>query len=124
VPQPPGWGTSAVYDQWVQDLLTVALICLASHRLTLLVIDDRITSRPRVWAQTKAEASYERRTGQRSGEEWLSWGGYLLNCPWCMGAWISAAVTVGTMLVASVPLPVLVWLTASTVTGLLPRAER
>lgn len=108
----------------MQDLLTVALICLASHRLTLLVIDDRITRRPREWLQDRAETRYEERTEISSSSEWLSWGGYLLNCPWCMGAWISGVVVAVTAQVASVPLPVLVWLTASTVVGLLPRAER
>jgi hypothetical protein len=107
----------------VRDLLIVAVIALATHRLTLLVIDDRITRRPREWAQGWFEDRYERRTGVSSSSEWLSAGAYFLSCPWCVGIWVAAAVTAGTSLVVDVPLPVLVWLTASTVTGLLPRAE-
>lgn len=109
----------AVYDQRVQDLLTVALIALATHRLTYLIVEDRITRRPRWWLQGKTEERYERRTGQRSEEEWLSAVGYLLSCFWCMGWWVGAVVVAVTAQVASVPLPVLVWLTASSVTGLL-----
>ena len=107
----------------MRDLLIVALIALATHRLTLLVIDDRITQRPRLWAQGRFEDRYERRTGVHSDQEWLSAGAYFLSCPWCVGIWVAAAVTAGTSFVVDVPLPVLTWLAASTVTGLLPRAE-
>lgn len=100
-------------------LLTVALIALATHRLTFLIVEDRITRRPRWWAQEKAEERHAARTGQVSEEEWLSGVGYFLSCFWCAGFWIGGAVTAVTAQVVSVPLPVLVWLAASTITGII-----
>jgi hypothetical protein len=103
----------------VDALLTVALICLATHRLTILVVEDRITARPRAYLQRRTESTYERRTGTVNDQEWQSAVAYLLSCPWCASIWIGAAVTAVTAYFTSVPSPVLVWLAASSVTGLL-----
>ncbi|MCW6003877.1 DUF1360 domain-containing protein [Micromonospora sp. CPCC 205371] len=48
---------------------------------------------------------------------------YLLECPWCMSAWIGAFVVAGVDLVTSLPVPWLVWIAASTVTGLIGNLE-
>lgn len=48
---------------------------------------------------------------------------YLLECPWCMGAWVGAAVVFVTDLFVPVPAPFLVWIAASTVTGLIADYE-
>jgi hypothetical protein len=48
---------------------------------------------------------------------------YLLECPWCMSAWVGGAVVLGADLCTSVPVPFLVWIAASTVTGLVGNYE-
>jgi hypothetical protein len=48
---------------------------------------------------------------------------YLLECPWCMSAWVGGLVVLGTDLCLSVPAPFLVWIAASTVTGLIGNLE-
>jgi hypothetical protein len=103
----------------VDALLTVALIALATHRLTLLVVEDRVTRRPRDFLQLRFERAYEKRTGTVSDQEWLSAGAYLLSCRWCMSIYVGGAVIAATAYFTSVPSPVLVWLAASSVTGLL-----
>lgn len=47
-----------------------------------------------------------------------SWQAYLATCVWCAAFYISAAVTLCTMLVVGVVIPVLVWLGAAAVAGL------
>lgn len=48
---------------------------------------------------------------------------YLLECPWCMSAYAGAAVVATTDLFLSVPAPFLVWIAASSVTGLVANVE-
>lgn len=47
----------------------------------------------------------------------------LLECPWCMSAWVGGAVVLVTSQIVSVPAPFLVWIAASAVTGLTANAE-
>lgn len=108
----------------MRDLLVVALVCLATHRLTLGVVEDRLTRRPRTAIQNHYERAYEQRTGRVDPDEWQSAVAYLLSCPWCMSIWVGGAVTAATVYLTSVPLPVLVWLASSSVTGLLGGQSR
>jgi hypothetical protein len=48
---------------------------------------------------------------------------YLLECPWCISAWVGGAVVGVTSQIVSVPAPFLVWVAASTVTGLVGNYE-
>lgn len=48
---------------------------------------------------------------------------YLLECPWCMSAWVGGAVVLVASQVVSVPAPFLVWIAASTITGLIGNLE-
>lgn len=58
--------------------LHLALILLATARLTRLVTGDQITERPRVWLTLKLE-----------GHPQLQ---YLLHCPWCASMYVGAVV--------------------------------
>ena len=40
-----------------------------------------------------------------------------VDCPWCLGFWLTGAVTLSVDACMSVPLPVLVWLAASGIVG-------
>lgn len=114
----------------MRELLTVLLVMLAVHRITRLVIADRIARAPREWLQNYFERQWTRRPGdieaqrQRrevvmNSDEWQSAGAYWFSCPWCVSIWVGAVVVVAASLTVGVTAPVLVWLAASTVTGLL-----
>lgn len=108
----------------MSEILVVALVMLATHRLTHLVVADRITRYPREWLQLRAERRwFERHPGASDGDEWRSWLGYMLSCPWCVSPWVGGAVTLGSMWTVGLPAPLLVWLAASSVTGLLASKE-
>lgn len=78
-------------------LLTVG----ASARITRIIVSDTITRtiRAKLWAWTggklrlmRMEENYENpdEDGTLVFDEWR-WS--ILNCPWCIGFWISLAVT-------------------------------
>lgn len=89
-------------------MVTVVLVCLAVYRITVFIAKD---------AFPPMQASRDwviRRAGEDSSVA------YLMECPWCVSIYVGAAVVAGTDLVGvSVPVPVLVWLVSSAVTGLL-----
>lgn len=92
--------------------MTVALICLAVYRVTRFVTADAFP------AMVTARESVARRWGDDS------WQTELAGCPWCVSIYVGAVVVVATILVGvSVPVPGLVWLTASAVTGLIAAFE-
>lgn len=100
-------------------MLTVILVCLATHRLTRLVVEDEIAKRPREAIQRAFERRAEARTGTVSPDTWQSKAAYLFGCPWCASIWVGGAVVLATALTVGVSLPVLTWLAASTVAGAL-----
>jgi hypothetical protein len=100
-------------------MLTVLLVVLATHRLTVLVVSDRILATPRDRLQARFERRAEARTATVSRDEWQSPFAYLLSCEWCASIWIGGLVTGLTALTVGVALPVLTWLAASGVTGVL-----
>lgn len=109
--------------------LLVLLIFLATHRLTRLAIADEV---PIVKAPREAAIKFLDPTPQQRSADPTAkghWGGtgralaYLLECPWCMSAYTGALVVIGTDLATSVPVPFLVWIAASSTTGLLANFE-
>lgn len=59
-------------------LLTVLVVVLATYRLTLLIVADNITKRPRRWLVDRAPSSRL---------------AYFITCPWCTSWWIAILVT-------------------------------
>ncbi len=107
--------------------LLVALLILATHRLTRLLVQDEL---PLVKIPRDRIANYFGRfdeagnlvAGRQLGR--VGWSiAYVFGCPWCMSAWAGALIIYLTCQVTSVPVPVLVWAAASTVTGLIASAE-
>jgi hypothetical protein len=92
------------------DALAAALtIGLASVGAWRVIAVDVITKPLRVWFfnETRDEAN-----GRLYG--WLKkW----YKCPWCAGAWITAAITIATDAIVGLPMPVLVFAAARYVTG-------
>ena len=94
-------------------VLVVVLICVATYRLTRLLVVDAF--RPLAALRDRIE----RRYGTESSVT------YLANCPWCVGLWMAAGTVAVVDLATDQPvvLPVLVALTASAVTGLVAAIE-
>ncbi|HPK13796.1 MAG TPA: hypothetical protein PLP55_14120 [Phycicoccus elongatus] len=66
-------------------MLTTLILCVfLTAQLTYLVVDSVILDRPRGWITERRDF-------------------YVLSCPWCLSAWVAAA------LVAFNGLPVLSW---------------
>lgn len=102
--------------------LLFVLIALASHRVTRLITRDEILSAPRDRVSMWLEHRKEARTGKVT-DQWQSRLAYLIGCYWCAGMWVSGAVVALTDLATSVPLPVLTWLAAATIVGLIADRE-
>jgi len=107
------------------SLLLVLLIFLATHRITRLTVADNV---PMVKIPRDAAIRYLDPTPQQVAINPMvkgHWGGtgralaYLLECPWCMSVYVAAVVVVVTDWCTSVPVPWLVWIAASSVTGLI-----
>lgn len=109
--------------------LTVLLIFLATHRLTRLAVADEV---PLVKIPRDAAVKFldptpqQRATDPTAKGHWGNTGralAYLLECPWCMSAYTGGVVVFVTDLFAAVPVPFLVWIAASSVTGLVANVE-
>lgn len=102
--------------------LTVVLICVATYRLTVLVVEDRI-GRPIVdpiqeWSERRWLDKHP--DGDRNSDQWQSPLAFFFSCPWCCSIWIAGIVVcVVDVWFEPVALPVLVALAASGVTGFL-----
>lgn len=57
-------------------LITLALLTLATTRVTRAIVNDKIAEPIRTWVV------------RRNGE--TGWWTYLFHCPWCMGWWLAA----------------------------------
>ncbi|WP_170006745.1 DUF1360 domain-containing protein [Bacillus fonticola] len=90
--------------------LTFLLLCLASFRLTRLLVFDQITGwlrRPFLdeWEETvdgKTDTYVQPRNG------WRGWVGELLTCYWCTGIWVSIGLYGGMVWLPNVMRHVLV----------------
>lgn len=109
--------------------LLVFLIFVATHRLTRLAIKDEvpIVKVPRDKAIRFLDPTPEMLAEEPGLKGHLGGKGealaYLLECPWCMSVWVGAVVVWATSQFTSVPVPLLVWLGASTFTGLVADFE-
>lgn len=115
--------------------LHAVLVCLAVYRLTRLLVRDRITEKARLavsrWACLRANPWAQTPEDRRllfndiaANIRPLPLLAYYVTCPWCVGMWVSALVIgVDALAYANPPYPVLLWLAASAVTGLLAALE-
>jgi hypothetical protein len=103
--------------------LTFVLLALAAYRVTRLVVLDDLTRPLRLSIEERHPAAASLAPGPAPRPYWLV---VLVNCPWCVGAWVCLA---GALLLRALglidtwSLVVLAWLAASTVVGLLSRLE-
>jgi len=121
--------------------MTVALVCLATHRATRLVTRDAIPifALPRQWIDARwgieeqdvrdlkraIKDEPELKTRLRIPNVFLRSLAYLVTCDWCTSIWMSAFITTFAMIFIGFTWPwwILLWLTASTVTGLIAQRE-
>lgn len=91
---------------WTREPVAVVLVALASYRLTRLLQLDSILDGPR-------NRFLDKHAADRLGE--------LVNCPWCLGFWVSLAVVLAAVLLPRrLWEPAVVTLAGSAVVGLLP----
>lgn len=122
--------------------MTVLLVCLATHRVTRFVTRDAfpLIAIPREWVDRRwgiDDADVARMREAKIGDpdgvgKYLKIPNifqrsfaYLITCDWCTSIWVSAGVTTLALIHTETTWPwwVLVWLTASTVTGLIAQRE-
>jgi hypothetical protein len=95
-----------VTRSWTREPLAVALVALAAFRITRLLQRDTILDVPR-----------DRFLDKHAADRW----GELVNCPWCLGFWVSVAVVLAaTLLPRRLWEPAVVALASSAVVGLTP----
>lgn len=109
--------------------LIVVLFVLATHRLTRLVIRDEVplVALPRDWIlDTFGRYDDEGKLtgGRRLGK--LGWAlAYVFTCDWCMSIWVGYGLLLVVWLTGvDMPVPWLVPLVASSVTGLIAEREK
>lgn len=86
----------------MSDLSLIALLSLATYRLTRLIVKDTL------WQETRRKIEFF-----ILGHEPRSWRDKLhelLTCPYCISVWLSAGVVAGADAYTSVPLPFLTFL--------------
>lgn len=69
-------------------VLTFAIDAVAVHRLTKLVIEDKITEELRAVLRDKFPPVRDKRTKQPR----LHMLNYLLTCPWCVSIWAAGFI--------------------------------
>jgi len=120
--------------------LLYLLIALAVHRLTRLITRDKfpLIAIPRYhvtnWLDPSDEyiVQWRAKHAGRPIEQHPPkphWGivgqslAYLWECDWCVSVWVSGGLVTALTHFVSVPMPFLIWLAASTVTGLIATHE-
>lgn len=102
-----GW---CVNTDWTRDPVAVAVLALATHRLTRMGLLDRVPF------GALRDRLINHKPDGRIAE--------LLTCPWCLGWWASVGVVLAaSLLPARIWRPVAVTLAASSVAALLPMGE-
>ncbi|MCX8045281.1 MAG: DUF1360 domain-containing protein [Anoxybacillus gonensis] len=86
------------------DVFHFFLLCIASFRLTRLLVYDRITSFLRAPFHDEFEQDGETYIVVK-GTGLKKWIGELLSCHWCTGVWCAALLYVGGIYVPNVVMP-------------------
>lgn len=77
--------------EWMTDPLDLAVNALAAYRLTRLITRDSLPPLPAL--REAVRERYDRLQDQRGRAETHPVA-ELIECPWCMGFWVSAGVAV------------------------------
>jgi hypothetical protein len=98
-------------ERW-PPALAVLVLAFAVHRVTRLLVGDKITEPLRL------------RLGVDRDGQYRPWIGYLVTCPWCVSVYVATAAVLAAALL---PWPVVAWpalaAACSSVTGLLAARE-
>lgn len=91
--------------------LLFLLMVLATYRLTRFAVEDTLIANQRIWVINKLMAGKTKRQKIKTGKAKIA---YMLTCPYCASAWLSAAMVIVVDQFAVIPLP---WLVAPAVWG-------
>lgn len=76
--------------------LDLALVGVATHKLSRLIAKDKVTSAIRAPFTSFQESAPQGEVDEEArGEGTQKAVGELLSCPYCMGLWIAATLTIG-----------------------------
>lgn len=91
-------------------LVLLVVNVLAVHRLTHLVIDDKITEpiRDKIF--------------DKFGQPHETWT-YLFTCPWCTSIWVAVIAVAGSLFAPAFWIPAALVLALSSATGLIYKVE-
>lgn len=116
--------------------LLVLWLSLAAYRLTRIATLDKFAEPVRERIYDRWPPDYERASWRYNSElqavvkrastavvPKVHWFGQLIECPWCIGWWLSGAVVLAAALIGDVPLPVLTWFAVSTLVGLVGEVD-
>lgn len=109
----------------MRDVITIVLVSLATYRATRFVTCDTF---PPIYAVRSRVVTWHERRARRRLElgdqvEVETWLGELLTCPWCASVWVGAGIVGLTEYFTHVPLPVLTFAAAVSVTGWLGQRD-
>lgn len=111
------------------SVLVFILIALATFRLTRMVTTDVVPfgsmreAFVNRWGIYDDAADKKVAIGGRRTNGFMRKLAYLWECDWCASIWVGGILTLITVQFVSIPLPVLVWLSASAVTGLIAQRQ-
>lgn len=80
--------------RWQPGVMDVAMLGVATHKLSRIVSKDFVTAplRAPFTRRQAAEGAGEVHDEPRGGSELQSTIGYLLTCPYCLGPWIATGL--------------------------------
>lgn len=105
---------------WMRDPAQLTVNALAAARLTRLWTRDSLPPLPRLrQAVLDKLDAVQRQRGQHDDHPLVA----LVNCPWCIGFWLSAAVAAAATLAPQAWRPIGTALAFSQTTGLLARLD-
>lgn len=96
-------------------------IALCSYRITRLFTKDSLFDGPRKrwFKRFPPDTAHARIANTKSISKW----GQLVQCPFCIGFWVSGLVVLVVAQCVDLPLPLLWWFATSTAVGLIARAD-
>jgi len=94
----------------ITDFLELTIACLATYRITRLIVQDEILNGPRNWIWKKFPPESNK-------------FGYLFTCVWCTSVWVASLLVISRIIIPEATRVVEIVLALSAIAGLLSAHE-